>query len=581
MWGFQTHFQISAKVAAEGIFSRLDKKLVPDVFLIGVLDEDREDRHPVCLEPEDCGYEVSQFSDVKRQAQHIEATDEMRHMLHTHPIAQERHKQGIKIESLQTAVQRVVSRYEEYRGVISLCSWPILVDGYRVMVVLQFNRDAFNSHYSLLKNRPDWADFRLFKSLLDATIEEYFDSCQEELQKRQPNKVKNREYDEVIRSAGKRLMYTPSNAGAEFEGLHGLFDSCNMVSSLKHEGEESVGKMLIAKGGHPNIEVTLALAHPVAMRDHRAVRKLLEISSEEFSLLSDSGYVYGLGKIIELYDQKREDLFLIRFVRHHTWELFHAEHFMMQVSYGQPKLPREKIDKCKFEMDVRRIFSRPSAKEISLLWNLVIEATRQGHGTLVVISSGAAEEALRLRNQATAIEPLQLTCHMMKKVTAIDGAVLIDQRSNCHAIGVILDGLATKKGDPARGARYNSAIRYVESSQHCCLAIVVSEDGTVDLVPNLMPQIPRSAILEAIAELTELKKEENFDNKTFTRTMSWLSDHKFYLLPEMCHEINELRHDIEAISYRLDLQTFVLTYSDFKPNEEMNETYFLDEQEQS
>jgi DNA integrity scanning protein DisA with diadenylate cyclase activity len=72
-------------------------------------------------------------------------------------------------------------------------------------------------------------------------------------------------------------------------------------------------------------------------------------------------------------------------------------------------------------------------------------------------------------------------------ITAIDGAVLIDPTTTCYAIGVILDGLASNKGTPSRGARYNSAIRYVETCKYPCLAIIVSEDGSIDLVPDLMP----------------------------------------------------------------------------------------------
>ncbi len=44
MWGYQPHFQISAKTAAEGVFSKLDTGLIPNVFLIGVLVEDRVNR---------------------------------------------------------------------------------------------------------------------------------------------------------------------------------------------------------------------------------------------------------------------------------------------------------------------------------------------------------------------------------------------------------------------------------------------------------------------------------------------------------------------------------------------------------
>jgi DNA integrity scanning protein DisA with diadenylate cyclase activity len=63
--------------------------------------------------------------------------------------------------------------------------------------------------------------------------------------------------------------------------------------------------------------------------------------------------------------------------------------------------------------------------------------------------------------------------------------VLIDPHGTCYAIGAILDGLATEKGDSSRGSRYNSALRYVESSDYPCLAVVVSEDGLVDVITSV------------------------------------------------------------------------------------------------
>ena len=581
MWGYQPHFQISVKTAAEGVFSKLDTGLIPNVFLIGVLVEDRENRHPICLEPEDCGYDVNRFVDVKEQAQHLEATDEERHIFHSHPIAQENHNRRLKLRALRNAVQQAIKRDDEYRGIVSFCSWPVLVEGYQVIVVLQFNRDVFYSHYSLVKNERD--RLTLSTSLIDATITEYLNLCSEALSKPDPGAglgVIGRDYGEIIRAAGKQLMYTPAYAGNEIDGLHGLFEACNIISSLRYEGAEGIGKMLVARRGHPNIEVTLALLYPIRIRDYRAVRKLLEMSSDEISLLSDSGYIYGLGKIVGLYDQRTEDLFLIRFVRHYTWELLHGEHFLMRVIYGQPELPKTSIDKCKFETDIKRIFVAVTLKEITQLWELVLEATRQKHGTMVVVSTGAKKEAKRLENQATIIDPIKLTLPIMKVITTIDGAVIIDPNSTCYAIGAILDGLASQKGTPARGARYNSAIRYVETSEYPCMAIVVSEDGSIDLIPNLMPQIQRSAILEAIEQLKNFKTEENFNLKKFNQTMSWLSDHRFYLLPEMCDEINRFRREVEATRDRLIEPTAIrIVYSDFVPNEEMDETYFLDEPE--
>lgn len=579
MWGYQPYFQISTQTAAQGIFDQLDKALSPTTFLVGVIVEEGADRYPICVEPEDCGYDPKAFSDVQAQAEHLEAVEE-RPIFHSHPKVQENHEQRIKLRALKNAIQQAVRRYDEYRGVVSFCSWPVLVEGYRVCVVLQFNRDAFESHYALVRNKVD-GRYQIATSLADATITEYFSECAKALYKPDPGSglgLTDRPFDEIIRAAGKSLMYTPAWAGGEGMGLHGLFRSCNTISSLRYEGAEGTGKMLIARREHPNVEIVVALSSPVEMQDYRAVRKLLEMSSEEMCLLSDSGYVYGLGKLTGLYDQRAEDLFLISFTKHYTWELSHAGHTLMKVVYGQPELPRTPINKEKFERDIHRIFPDIGSKQIGRLWDLTAEAIKQKHGTMVVVSTGARIEAERLKTQSTTIEPFQLTPRTMQMITAIDGAVLIDPDSNCYAIGVILDGLASRKGTPSRGARYNSAIRYVESSKHPCVAVVVSEDGSIDLVPDLLLQIRRSEILEAIEQLRELKEEENFDLKTFNRTMSWLSDHRFYLLPEMCEEINRLRREVEAVRDRLVEPTVVRPlYSDFVANEEMNESYFLNE----
>lgn len=578
MWGYQAHFHISARVAAVNIFDELDKNLKPNVFLVGVLFEDRQGTYPVCFEPENCGYDPDLFSDVKKQAHHLEAIDEERFLLSSHPIVQKNHECRLKLRALKNAIQGVINREDEYRGIVSFCSLPVLVQGYMVCTALQFERDAFNSHYSLVKNRVD-DGYTISTSLLDATISEYLDRCSNALTKPDPGSdinILDREHDEIIRAAGNRLMYTLNVAGREFAELHGLFHTCNTISSLKYEGAEGIGKMLIARRGHPNIEKILTLSSPVPMRDYRAVRKLLEISLNEIGLLSDSGYIYGLGRLVGSYDQRAEDLFLINFTNHYEWELLHANHVMMWVTYGQPRLPRMQIDKEKFKKDVRRIFCDIESKRVEGLWELVVEATHQKHGTMVVVSNGGRMEAERLEKQCTMIEPVQLTPQIMRMITAIDGAVLMDLNSTCYAIGVILDGIASKKGTSSRGARYNSAIRYVETSQYPCIAIVVSADGSIDLVPDLMPQIPRSEISEARSKLRNLRDAKSVNVKEFNKVMSWLSDHRFYLLPEVCDEINSLKHEVEALMDMDEDATFRIVYSDFIPNEEMNDSYFLE-----
>ncbi|HYW17927.1 MAG TPA: DNA integrity scanning protein DisA nucleotide-binding domain protein [Nodularia sp. (in: cyanobacteria)] len=578
MWGYQRHFQISAQAEAKDIFSRLASDLKPNVFLVGVLDQKRDDCHPICLEPEDCGYSPHEFAEVKKLAQHFEEIDPERDILHTDPIAQERYIQDLKLNALKTAVNHIVNSGSEYRNIISFCSYPVLVEQHRVVVVLQFNRDVYLAQYSLTKTK--FNIFTINTSLLDATVEVYFQECAKALGKPEPGSGFTRIFDhdpnEIIHAAGKNLMYTPLGACGKFGNWYGLFEACNTISSLKYEGAEGIGRMLLSKRGHPNIETAFALLPPVKIENHRAVRKLLEMSSDEICMLSDSEYIYGLGNIKGSYEQRAEDLFLVKFTKHYTWELLHADHVMMRVIYRQPELPRASINKHKFETDIKRIFPEITPKEISRLWDLVLEATRQKHGTMVVVSSGAKKESNRLKNQATVIEPIEITTQIMKVITAIDGAVLIDPSSMCYAIGVILDGLASGKGSPARGARYNSAIRYVES-QYPCIAIVVSEDGSIDLVPDLMPQIPRSSIIEAIEQLRKLKEDKNFARRKFNKVMDWLSEHKFYLQPQTCDTINSLKREVQATGERVDPMLMQIDYYDFSPNPEMNESYFLDE----
>lgn len=573
MWGYQRHFQSSAKILAERIFLKLDKGLNPKIFLVGILSEERDDRHPICIEPEDCGYEVHTFSNIEERARHLEAIDEEHRIIHSHPIAQEHHNRRIKSRAFKNAVKQLLNLEDEYRGLISFCSYPVLVEGYRVIVVLQLNRSTYLSHYSLGISKRD--RFEVSTSLLDATIKEYLDECVEALNKIDPGagiEMLDRSSEEIVRKAGDYLMYTITSI-CNVERFDGLFESCNTISSLRYEGATSKGKIYFSRKDHPNIEVVLAFQNPVSMSNYRAVRKLLEMSSSEISLLSDTRYIYGLGKTRGIYNQRSEDLFSVDFTSHYSWELFHAEHIIMQVNYRQPEILKARIDKEKFLSDIKRIFDTTQPKEIEYLWELIIEATKQKHGTMVVVTNNAEQEAKRLSSQSTVIESTKLTPQLVRLITAIDGAVLIDEKSICYAVGVILDGLATEKGTPSRGARYNSAIRYVETNENPCIAIVISEDGSVDLIPDLMPQISKSLIVNAIEELRNLNSEKSFNFKKYNEVMNILVSYQFYLLPEMCDEINQLRSEVEKLQNKVAVR---IIYNDFVPYKEMNESYFID-----
>jgi hypothetical protein len=578
MWPWQVHFRISASVDAESIFGRLDSRLDPNVFLVGFLQEDRINRHPVCLEPEDCGYTVENFSEVENLAKQMQETDPARRMIHSHPLAHAAHVARIPRRALQNAVQQNLAENATGSSWVSYVSWPVTLEGYWICVVLQLRRHAVERYGTLDRAECDWGTIR--RSLIEAVAADFLHWHAEEMRKSEPRgRSFDREAGEFIRAGGRDLMYAPASAGGNFDGLHGLFDAVNAISAMRYEGGDGRGSIVIARQNHPNLKKVVRLSSPVPLRQHRAIRKLLEMTSPETMLLSDSAVVYALGHTTGNYDAGTEDLFVISIPAHHTWELIHSNHVLMRVAYGEPALPKQRIDPTRFSSDLKRIFAGVGELDAEQLWRLTVAAMEQRHGTMLMVTRDAESEANRLRDQCTGIEPIVLDPATLGLVSAIDGAILLSPGGICHAIGLILDGIARPgRGSPARGARYNSAVRYVEgatSNRSPRLAVVVSEDGSVDLVPDLRPQIARKEInarLETLRGIVSTPGDINVAQ--FNKMMGWLTKHEFYLSPEVCDVVNALRAEIEP---RLQEQVNIrIVYQDLEAHPDMNESYFSD-----
>jgi hypothetical protein len=193
---------------------------------------------------------------------------------------------------------------------------------------------------------------------------------------------------------------------------------------------------------------------------------------------------------------------------------------------------------------------------------------------MLVISSAAITEAERLDAQCTRVGPFPLTDALIPKLTAIDGSVLIDTTGTCHAIGVILDGTASPRCSPERGARYNSAVRYAYG-RNDAMAVVKSEDGMVNIFPDLRPQIRRSEILGKLAELRTLAGRSALETKDLYPVIEWLQNHEFYLNAAECEEANRLH---ETAKTKLPENPWYLVRDHpITPDPDMNESYYLPE----
>ena len=482
MWEHQSLFRVSAQLFAEGVFNLLDRSLRPEVFLLGFA-AGRESDAPeaVVLEPMSHRYSPNDFQQVKALATALEANAGPKgSVYHLHPNDHDRsekqHWYELMCQATETTLHKLVAQRGENRR--SFCSAPVSLQGYLVTVVLQLSADCYNAYYALPKpgsGRP--------ANLPHAAVLEFMHESSRALREAdtadndQP--VLDRDYNELLRSAGRRLMLRVAPAGT-----HGLYDACNGVAALRHEGDEAIGTMLVSRRLHPAVVPVLTLETPVPMRDHRSIRKLLELSEGHTALISDASHVFGLGQLVPQSDSQFEPLVTVHFTNHYSWEVSQAGNVLMRVVSNTPRLPQGQVAADNFARVVRIVFPHLNADSSDYLWDLAQKATKQPTGTILVITTGAAQEAQRLARQCFRVVPRIMTPTVLHLVTNIDGAVLIEPNGICHAIGAILDGLATAKGDSSRGSRYNSALRYVNSSKYPMLAVVVSEDGWIDLLPN-------------------------------------------------------------------------------------------------
>lgn len=177
--------------------------------------------------------------------------------------------------------------------------------------------------------------------------------------------------------------------------------------------------------------------------------------------------------------------------------------------------------------------------------------------------------------QAWRIEPTSLSDALITQFTGIDGALLFDGKGVCHAIGVIVDGPAGKKGSLSRGSRYNNAIRYQNSDAPPSVIVAVSSDGTIDVMPDIPRRIERRLAEAALVEVERYAAVELTDENwaDMHRAFDYVRSLSFYLDTEQCNRVNAAFRSFEQAQRKA--RSFVLPQPSLRPNPEMNDSYFL------
>nr|GFD11781.1 hypothetical protein [Tanacetum cinerariifolium] len=210
------------------------------------------------------------------------------------------------------------------------------LNGYLVVLVVQLAAGPYDAYYTL----PGKATSTRPASLPHAAVLEFLHECTRALREadtadnEQP--VLDRDYNEVLRGAGRRLMLRISPGSA-----HGLYDACLGIAALP----------------------VLTLEAPVPLRDHRSIRKLLELTEGRTGLVSDASHVFGLGYMVEEDDEKYEPLATVQFTNHYGWELRHGGHTLMRVVSNTPRLPQSKVQADNFARVAHQVFPDLTTEE--------------------------------------------------------------------------------------------------------------------------------------------------------------------------------------------------------------------------
>lgn len=477
MWGFQDSFQGAVEGKLQQALAILGLTVEPTVFLIGLLAEGGT-RHRLCVQPENGPITPADFGALEDRAAELLADDPDSSADFTAAWITERKHQQARDRAYRGAINEVL---EAKLGLRFVTGPPVRVDQHFVYTAVGLPVSAFDDAPHLSSDLA--ADrYPVTRSLVKGVVDAMLDLSAAELH--EPNPGADLDFDASPTDLTKAAGIALTNSAVLLAGSHGsgLFDALNALTNTRYEGRVGVGSLLLALRDTPHVDRELTFVDPVSIRDTRTLRKVLETSTRDgAALLTDGRDVYGLGRPRPDYPAESESVFNLLVTGDGAWELHHGGVALARVEFGAPRLPAQQLQRARFDRVCTEVLGEYDG---DALWTLANAAKGAEHGTMLVISRRAAEEAKRLSSQAIPIEPATLDASLVAKVTSIDGSVLVDPTGDCHAIGVILDGTATTVGDRSRGARYNSAVKYLASTDTPTVILLVSEDGMINLLPK-------------------------------------------------------------------------------------------------
>ena len=565
MWAYQPHFRRRVEYEIQDVLSHigLHTNNKTKVLLIGLATGD-DLRHDICIKPEDGPFVVDDLRSIGERTEEIRIADPESEMRISHPRVHEFRMRGLFLRSRAYAVAESIEASGKFEGLTFFVSGSAPVAGYDVHTCVGIPSDALEAVPSFNKPmKDDYYGRHIEESFVQAIINTCLGRADRALYLPNPGEGLGELGNtiDIVRTSADRFMAGITQSLTPMPS--DLFRLANEFASLTYERSGARGYLAVTQPDNLINKLKVTFQKPVRLSETRSVRKILELTDESTLLLADSGSVHGLGEC-----NSAPDVAKIAIEGHARWSISVDDKTLMRVNYGHATLPKQILDKDFFKDIAERTVG---TAEVERIWETVQCALDSGHGTTIVVSGDPISEINRLSQEALPIKPEYLDHKDVARLGRVDGAIILGPDGRCYAFGVILDGRATSSGDRARGARFNSSVRYQQTSEIGTMVVVISDDGTVDLVPNLMPRVRRQEVEDAVQAFCEYSGLEDNDGEEWARRDDNVETLRFYLNEEQCHRVNE--------SYEQEMDRRLRSgglrmFRTLQPNPDVNDSYF-------
>ena len=569
MWAFQPHFRMTVQDEVQEVLSQIGLQThgMAKVLLIGLANRD-DVRHQTCIEPEDGPLEIYDLRSIEKRTDEIIEVDLESKLFHSNRRLHEQRRRALFLRCRAKAIAEAIQESEKFKEITFFASNSAPLAGYDVHTCIGIPTEALESVPRF--NNPRKGDYHwrhIEESFVQAIINSCLGRADEALYLPYPGEGIFVLGDRVDLVRGSATRFARGVTFALTPQPTELFRFANEVSSLTYERSGAKGHLVVTDIDNLANKLKVTIQSPVRLGQARSVRKLLELTDDSTALLTDGRAVYGLGECVSAPDVAR-----VVIEGHAKWSLSIDDTALMKVVYEHATLPKQILDKELFCDVAHRTLG---AVVVERIWDTFQCALDSDHGTTIVVSEDPVSEIGRLGQEALAIKPEYLDYKDVARLGRIDGAIVLGPDGRCYAFGVILDGLATSSGDRARGARFNSSVRYQRTSKVGTMVIVISDDGTVDLIPSLMPRVPRHEVEDAVSAFCEYSRMQQNDGEEWARLNRLVERLSFYLDQEQCDRVNAAYE--KEMDARLAAGGTKLMRTRLQPNPDMDESYFEDE----